>query len=115
MKSELEARQQDIARMAARRSQQLSEARGRLTSALTIYTEDHPTVLALRQTVEQLSRDSPELAAASREVRDLEEQYDALSIKVGVATEDAQSRAFAGGAVARPAQHGEPRRRVRTR
>ena len=54
-------------------------------------------MLALRQTVEQLSRDSPELAAASREVRDLEEQYDALSIKVGVATEDAQLRALAGG------------------
>ena len=96
LRSELEARQQDIARMAAIRSQQLSEARGRLTSALTIYTEGHPTVLALRQAVEQLSRDSPELVAASREVRELEKQYDALSVKVGVATEDAQSRAFAG-------------------
>jgi uncharacterized protein involved in exopolysaccharide biosynthesis len=98
LKSELEARQQEIARMAASRSQQLSEARGRLTTALTIYTEDHPTVLTLRQTVQQLSGDSPELAAASREARDLEQQYDALSVKVGVATEAAQSRAFAGGA-----------------
>jgi succinoglycan biosynthesis transport protein ExoP len=98
LRSELEARQQEIARMAAIRSQQLSEARGRLTSALTIYTDGHPTVLALRQAVEQLSRDSPELVAASREVRELEKQYDALSIKVGLATEDAQSRAFAGAA-----------------
>ncbi len=97
MKSELEARQQDIVRMAVSRSQQLSEARGRLTTAQTIYTEDHPTVLALRQTVEQLSRDSPELAAARQEVRDLQDRYDALSIKVGVATEDAQLRALAGG------------------
>lgn len=96
LKSELEARQQNIARMAAGRSQQLSEARGRLTTALTIYTEDHPTVLALRQTVTQLSRDSPELAAASQEARDLEKQYDALSVTVGVATEAAQSRASAG-------------------
>ena len=98
LKSELDARQQDIGRMAAGRSQQLSEARGRLTTAQTIYTEDHPTVLALRQTVEQLSRDSPELAAARREVRDLQDQDDALSVKVGVATEDAQSRAYAAGA-----------------
>lgn len=97
LKSELDARQQDIGRMAAGRSQQLSEARGRLTAAQTIYTEDHPTVLALRQTVEQLSRDSPELAAARREVRDLQDQYDALSVKVGVATEDAQARALAAG------------------
>ena len=97
LKSELESRQQDVARMAAVRNQQLLEARGRLASALTIYTEGHPTVLALRQAVEQLSRDSPDLIAASREVRDLEKQYDALSIKVGVATEDAQLRAFTGG------------------
>ena len=100
LKSELESRQQDVARLAAIRSQQLFEARARLTSALTVYTEGHPTVLALRQQVEQLSRDSPELAAASREVRDLEKQYDALSIRVGIATEDAQSRAFAGSAPA---------------
>ncbi len=97
LKSELESRQQDVARMAAVRNQQLLEARGRLASALTIYTEGHPTVLALRQSVEQLSRDSAELIAASREVRDLEKQYDALSIKVGVATEDAQLRAYTGG------------------
>jgi hypothetical protein len=92
MKSELEARQQEITRMAASRSQQLSEARGQLTTARTIYTEDHPTVLTLRQMVEQLSRDSPELAAARRDARQLEEEYDALSITVGVATEAAQSR-----------------------
>ena len=98
LKSELEARQQNVARIAANRSQQLSEARGRLTTALTIYTEGHPTVLALRQTVAQLSRDSPELTAASQEARDLEKQYDAFSVKVGVATEAAQSRASAGGA-----------------
>ena len=84
--------------MAAGRSQQLSEARGRLTIAQTIYTEDHPTVLALRRTVEELSRDSPELTAARGEVRDLQDQYDALSVKVGIAAENAQPRAFAAGA-----------------
>jgi len=98
LRSELEARQQDVARMVNARSQQLAEARGRLTSALTIYTEGHPTVLALRQAVEQLSSDSPDLIAAMREVRDLEKQYDALSVKVGVATEDAQARVLAGAA-----------------
>ena len=98
LKSELEARQQNIARLAANRNQQLSEARGRLTTALTIYTEGHPTVVALRQAVAQLSRESPELTAASQEARDLEREYDALSVKVGVATEIAQSRASAGGA-----------------
>jgi uncharacterized protein involved in exopolysaccharide biosynthesis len=100
LRAELESRQQDIERMAAFRNQQLSEARIRLTSALTIYTEGHPTVVTLRQAVERLSQDSPELVAASREVRELEKQYDALSIKVGIAAEDAQSRAYAGGGTA---------------
>lgn len=95
LRSELEARQQDIARMTGIRSQQLSEAQGRLTAALTIYTEGHPTVVGLRQTVAQLSRDSPELAAALVEVRELERQYDALSVTVGAA--EAQSRAGAIG------------------
>ena len=87
--------------MVGSRGQQLSEAQGRLTAALTIYTEDHPTVLALRQTVGQLSRDSPELVAARRDARDLEAEYDALSVKVGVATE-AQSRAVAASEGAAP-------------
>jgi hypothetical protein len=90
--------------MADIRSQQLSEAQSRLTTALTIYTEGHPTVLALRQTVGQLSRDSPELAAARREARELEEEYDALSVQVGVATEAEQSRSSAiAGNLAAPA------------
>jgi len=98
LKSELDARQQEIARMDASRAQQLSEARSRLNSALTIYTDGHPTVLALRQAVERLSGDSPELMAAIQQVRELEKQYDALSIKVGVATETAQARALASAA-----------------
>jgi uncharacterized protein involved in exopolysaccharide biosynthesis len=95
LKAALDERQQDIARLAGVRGQQLSEAQGRLTAALTIYTEDHPTVLALRQAVAQLSRDSPELVVARREARDLEAQYDALSVKVGAANEAAQSRSLA--------------------
>lgn len=90
LRSELEARQQDITRMATARNQQLSEAQGRLTAALTIYTEDHPTVTGLRQAVAQLSRDSPELIAARQELRELEQQYDSLSVAVGAA--EAQSR-----------------------
>jgi uncharacterized protein involved in exopolysaccharide biosynthesis len=94
LKTVLEAQQQEVRRLAGIQSQQLSEAQGRLTAAQTIYTQDHPTVLALRQAVTHLSRDSPELVEARREARDLEAEYDALSVKVGAATE-AQSRSFA--------------------
>lgn len=89
LKAAIEEQQQDIARMAGTRSQQLAEAQGRLTAALTIYTEGHPTVVALRQTVTQLSGDSPELAAARRQARDLQDQYEKAS--VAAAASDARA------------------------
>jgi uncharacterized protein involved in exopolysaccharide biosynthesis len=87
LKSALELRQQDVARLAGAQTQQLSEAQARLNAALTMYTEGHPTVSALRKTVAQLSRDSPELTAARRDAQRLQAEHDALSVKVGIATE----------------------------
>jgi uncharacterized protein involved in exopolysaccharide biosynthesis len=104
LRSALDSRQQDVARLAGTQTQQLSEAQARLTAALAMYTDGHPTVVALRQTVTQLSRDSAELTSARREAQKLETEYDALSVKVGAATE-AQSRsiAMAGARAAEPA------------
>jgi hypothetical protein len=99
LKAELDARQQEVARLEGLRAQQLSEAQARLSSAQTIYTEGHPTVTALRRELAQLSRDSPELAAARRDVRDLESQHDNLSVAVGMDTARAE-RARAGDASA---------------
>jgi uncharacterized protein involved in exopolysaccharide biosynthesis len=90
LKAQLDGAQQEIARIAALRAQQLAEAQVRLATARTIYTASHPTVLAARQTVEQLSRDSPELVAARRQAGELEAQYDALSVKLGADAQTAQ-------------------------
>jgi uncharacterized protein involved in exopolysaccharide biosynthesis len=89
LRSALESRQQEIARLDALRAQQLAEAQTRLSAAQTIYTDGHPTVLSLRQTVAQLARESPELTAARRDARSLETEYDSLSTRAGVETANA--------------------------
>ncbi len=90
LKSALDARQQDVMRQDAARAQQLAETQARLSAARTIYTEGHPTVLSLRQTMAQLSKETPELAAARREAQNLELEYDALSTRVTVEQENAE-------------------------
>ena len=90
LKSALELRQQEMARLSEARAQQMAETQASLLAAQTVYTEGHPTVLALRQTMAQLSRESPELAAARREAQTLESEYDLLSTRVSVETENAE-------------------------
>lgn len=90
LKSALEARQQEIVRLSEARAQQMAETQANLLAAQTVYTEGHPTVLALRQTMAQLSRESPELAAARREAETLASEYDLLSTRVTIETENAE-------------------------
>lgn len=90
LKSALEARQQEVARLDSVRQQQLADAQARLSAARTVYTSGHPTVLALQQTVAQLSVEPADLQVARREARQLEAEYDALSARVGVETETAE-------------------------
>jgi uncharacterized protein involved in exopolysaccharide biosynthesis len=73
-----EAKKQEIARLEAQQRQQISELQGRLSTALTIYTEDHPTVSSLRQSIASASRESAELAELRAEAHYLETQYAAL-------------------------------------
>lgn len=90
LRSALDARLQEVARLDGARSQQLAEAQARLSAAQTIYTEGHPTVLALKQVVAQLAAEPTELVAARREVRTMEAEHDALSARVGAETESAE-------------------------
>ena len=90
LRSALEDRQQEVARLEGAHTQQVAEAQARLSAALTIYTEGHPTVVALKQTVARLSAEPPDLTAARREARSLETQYDELSTRVGALTARAE-------------------------
>lgn len=83
LRSEVDERQREVARLEGVWTQQRTEAQSRLTAALTIYTEGHPNVVSLRQTLSRLSAEPNELAAARREARRLETDYDELSTRVG--------------------------------
>lgn len=86
LRSELEERQREVARLEGVRTQQLVEAQARLSAALSIYTEGHPTVSALKESVARLTPESTDLIVARRDARQLEQQYDALSTNVGAQT-----------------------------
>jgi len=92
VRSALEERQQEVTRLEAAHTQQLAEAQARLSAALTIYTESHPTVVALKQTVQRLTPESADLLAARREARTLEQQFDELSASVGAQTRVAEQQ-----------------------
>ena len=90
LRSALDDRQQEVARLEGLHTQQVAEAQARLSAALTIYTEGHPTVMSLKQTVTRLSAEPAELVTARREARALETQYDDLSTRVGTLTASAE-------------------------
>lgn len=79
MKTEIEARRREVTRLDDLHRQQLSEAQTRLAAAKTVYGDDFPTVMALRQTVEQLTRESPELTSLRRDTQAAEAEYDSLA------------------------------------
>jgi uncharacterized protein involved in exopolysaccharide biosynthesis len=76
----MEAKKHEIARLEGLQRQQTSELQARLTSALAIYTEDHPTVSSLRQSIASAVRESPELAELRIEAQYLSTQYDVLEM-----------------------------------
>jgi hypothetical protein len=90
LRSALAERQQEVSRLESVHTQQRGEAQARLSAALTIYTEGHPTVVSLKQTLARLSAEPPDLAAARRDARSLEVEYDELSTRVGSLTARAE-------------------------
>ena len=82
MKADLDGRRQDIARLEESHRLQLSDAQSRLAAAKMVYAENFPTVIALRQSVAQLSRESPELTALRRETQGLESDYETLTTAI---------------------------------
>ncbi|MFN7981766.1 MAG: hypothetical protein U0Q11_07900 [Vicinamibacterales bacterium] len=87
LRSDLELKRQEIARLDEAHRGQLSDAQTRLTAAKMVYGDDYPAVIALRQTVAQLSRESPELVNLRRDVQALESEYDTLANAVQSADE----------------------------
>jgi uncharacterized protein involved in exopolysaccharide biosynthesis len=95
MKEALDAMRQQIKKIEAARQQQLSDLQAKLDAARAVYTEDHPTVAALRQSMAATLRDPAELATLRAEAQHLEKQYDALATATQAESPTASSKALA--------------------
>ena len=75
LKAALDSKRQEIARLEDFRAQQLSTLQSQLVAARTIYTEGHPAVTSLADSIASASRESPQLVALKSEAQSLESQY----------------------------------------
>lgn len=91
LRADLDIKRQEVARLDESHRQQLTDAQTRLTAAKMVYGDDYPAVIALRQTVSQLTRESPELVNLRRDVQALESEYDTLTNAVQSADEAARA------------------------
>jgi hypothetical protein len=79
MRAALDARRGEVARLEETKAQQISDAQNKLAAALTVYTEGHPMVASLRQSLTSAAQDSPQLQQARLEAQNLEREYVALA------------------------------------
>jgi uncharacterized protein involved in exopolysaccharide biosynthesis len=75
LKAQLSSKQQAVNDYEEFRQRRVLDLQAQLTQWRTMYSEAHPSLVNLRQSIEALSRDSPQLAALRRERDDLEAAY----------------------------------------
>ena len=71
----LESKRRAVRDLEEFRQRRLGELQAQLAEQKAVYAESHPVILNLRQSVEALGQDSPQLAALRRELQDFEAQY----------------------------------------
>jgi uncharacterized protein (DUF58 family) len=90
------------------RRHRLSELQAHLAEARTTYTENHPAIGDLNQSIAALSVESPQLASLRQETAALRLEYDRKSASFSdapvAAATTASSLTLSGGAVATPPQ-----------
>ena len=110
-KAALDLKQQDLARLQEAHDQELSRLRQQLATSLTIYTENHPAIANLRQSISSASPESPQLVAAREEAQTFAAQYASLVAKQR-ATEQGPEASSAAGAPRNAAEAGRRAQRA---
>lgn len=75
LKDTLTSRRQEVANLEAERRRQVSDTQSRLAQLTTVYTPQHPAVLAAQQQLSALSQDSPQLATLKAQTENTEAEY----------------------------------------
>ena len=81
LQGQVAAKERAIQELESLRRQRLSELQAQLAEARTTYTESHPTITNLKQSLAALAVDSPQLAGLRLEAASLREQYDSRSAR----------------------------------
>jgi uncharacterized protein involved in exopolysaccharide biosynthesis len=77
LKAQLDAKERALRDMEDLRRRRLADAQAQLDEKRGVYSDAHPSVVALRNEVDSLSRESPQLAALREEENMLREDYNA--------------------------------------
>jgi uncharacterized protein involved in exopolysaccharide biosynthesis len=77
LKAQLDAKERALRDMEDLRRRRLADAQAQLDEKRGVYSDAHPSVVALRNEVDSLSRESPQLAALREEEHLLREDYNA--------------------------------------
>ena len=110
--SQLEAKKRAVADLEEARDRRLAEAQLQLEQARSVYSDRHPVVLNLRETIATLSRPSPQIDALKAQVRDMDrelgERLPASAPRPHLATADVPLEAAPDKHAAAPTS-GDPR------
>jgi hypothetical protein len=108
LKVQIDAKQRAMDELEEFRRHRLSELQAHLAEARTTYTENHPAIGDLNQSIAALSVESPQLASLRQETAALRLEYDRKSASFSdapvAAATTASSLTLSGGAVATPPQ-----------
>jgi uncharacterized protein involved in exopolysaccharide biosynthesis len=101
LKVTIEAKQVAINDLEEFRRRRLLELNASLAEKRAMYTDNHPTIIDLRQTIASFSTESPQVQSLRADIERLQRQLDSMNAAVG-----AESRVFpvinAAGAVSAP-------------
>ena len=81
LQSQMDDNNRAIQQLEGLRRQRLSEFQAHLAEARITYTESHPTITDLKQSIAAVSGDSPQLASLRQEAASLKAQYDSKSAR----------------------------------
>lgn len=83
LKSMLDAKERAIADVEEFRRRRLADLQAQLDAQRGVYSEAHPAIISLRQDIDALSRDSPQIAALREEEAKLRSDYAARLVQEG--------------------------------
>jgi uncharacterized protein involved in exopolysaccharide biosynthesis len=120
LRAALAAKRQEIVSLEEGRQRQLADLRARLAQMSTVYTQTHPSVVTVQESIAALSRDSPQVIALRAETDRIAAEYERRTTAAAVRQEERikaefENRAAAAAAApprvnsARPGREVQPR------